>query len=137
MEAIDALGLEAVETLVRDDDVELQRLLADAGFVADGDERSGGTWMSAADRPEVAPLPDGFVLVDRALETTTPHATTSHPMQKRSGGEVETRLRQCSLYDPALDLAVRDAEGRAAGYALFWLDPGDRGRPARADAGGG
>ena len=44
-------------------------------------------------------------------------------MQRRSGGEVETRLRQCSLYDPALDLAVRDAEGRAAGYALFWLDP--------------
>ena len=93
--------------------------------------------MSAEDRPEVAPLPDGFVLVDRARETTTPHATTSHPMQKRSGGEVETRLRQCSLYDPALDLAVRDAEGRAAGYALFWLDPVTERRTARADAGGG
>jgi ribosomal protein S18 acetylase RimI-like enzyme len=118
IETIEALELEAVETLVRDDDLELQRRLAEVGFVVDEDDTSGGTWMSAADRPEVAPVPDGFVLVDRALETTTPH-----PMQKRSGGEVERRLRQCSLYDPALDLAVRDAEGLAAGYALFWFDP--------------
>jgi predicted N-acetyltransferase YhbS len=35
---------------------------------------------------------------------------------------VEARLRQCSLYDPSLDLAVEDAAGRVAGYALFWLD---------------
>src|SRR5205809_774727 len=40
--AIDALGLEAVEVLTRDDDVELRGLLADAGFVAD-DEQSGIT----------------------------------------------------------------------------------------------
>ena len=44
-------------------------------------------------------------------------------MQQRSGDEVEARLRQCSLYDPALDLAVETADGDAAGYALFWLDP--------------
>ena len=36
---------------------------------------------------------------------------------------VESRLRQCSLYDPTLDLAVEDADGRVAGYALFWFDP--------------
>ena len=35
---------------------------------------------------------------------------------------VEPRLRQCSLYDPTLDLAVEDADGRVAGYALFWFD---------------
>jgi ribosomal protein S18 acetylase RimI-like enzyme len=117
-EAIDALKLEAVETLVRDDDVELQRLLADAGFVADEDDRSGITWMDAPDRAGVATLPDGFVLVDRAQARQTPH-----PMRRRSGEEVETRLRQCSLYDPGLDLAVEAADGQIAGYALFWFDP--------------
>ena len=117
VEAIDALGLEAVEVLARDDDFELLGLLAGAGFVA-GDDRSGITWMDTQDRPEVAALPDGFVLVDRAQETTKPH-----PMRRRSGDGVEARLRQCSLYDPALDLAVEAADGQAAGYALFWFDP--------------
>jgi ribosomal protein S18 acetylase RimI-like enzyme len=117
VEAIDALGLEAVEVLARDDDLELLRLLAGTGFVAD-DGRSGITWMNAEDRPDVAALPEGFVLVDRAKETTGPH-----PMRRRSGEGVEARLRQCSLYDPALDLAVEAADGQAAGYALFWFDP--------------
>jgi GNAT superfamily N-acetyltransferase len=117
VEAIDGLGLEAVEVLARDDDFELLGLLADAGFVADN-ERSGVTWMDARDRPDVAAMPEGFVLVDRADATTRPH-----PMQRRSGEEVEARLRQCSLYDPALDLAVETGDGEAAGYALFWLDP--------------
>ena len=44
-------------------------------------------------------------------------------MVRRNGEEVEARLRQCSLYDPALDLAVETADGEAAGYALFWYDP--------------
>src|SRR5438132_10648646 len=30
---------------------------------------------------------------------------------------------KCSLYDPALDVAVETADGEAAGYALFWFDP--------------
>ena len=66
----------------------------------------------------MAALPEGFVLVDRALDTTKPH-----PMRSRSGDGVEARLRQCSLYDPALDLAVEAADGQTAGYALFWFDP--------------
>jgi GNAT superfamily N-acetyltransferase len=117
VEAIDALGLETVEVLARDDDFELPGLLADAGFVAD-DSRSGITWMNAQDRPDVAAMPEGFVLVDRAEKTTGPH-----PMRRRSGESVEARLRQCSLYDPALDFAVEDAYGEVAGYALFWFDP--------------
>jgi predicted N-acetyltransferase YhbS len=117
VEAIDGLGLEVVEVLARDDDVELLDLLAVTGF-APGDERSGTTWMDAADRPVVAGLPEGFVLVDR--DNTT---TRSHPMRRRSGEGVEARLRQCSLYDPALDLAVETAAGEVAGYALFWFDP--------------
>lgn len=73
--------------------------------------------MKADDRPAVAALPEGFALVDRARETTKPH-----PMRRRNGERVEARLRQCSLYDPALDLAVEAADGDVAGYALFWLD---------------
>jgi ribosomal protein S18 acetylase RimI-like enzyme len=111
------LGLEAVEVLARDDDVELQDLLAEAGFAADDDYQSGVTWMDAKDRPDVAALPERFVLVDRQ-GTSTPH-----PMRRRSGEEVEARLRQCSLYDPALDVAVTAADGEIAGYALFWFDP--------------
>jgi GNAT superfamily N-acetyltransferase len=118
VEAIDALGLEAVETLVRDDDIELRGLLAETGFVAADDDLSGITWMDAQNRPEVASMPEGFALVDRSEETTKPH-----PMRSRSGEGVEARLRQCSLYDPALDLAVEAADGQAAGYALFWFDP--------------
>ena len=117
VEAIDALGLAAVEVLARDDDLELLALLAGAGFVAD-DDTSGITCMNAHERPDVAALPEGFVLVDRAGKTTRPH-----PMRRRSGEGVEGRLRQCSLYDPALDLAVESAEGETAGYALFWFDP--------------
>jgi ribosomal protein S18 acetylase RimI-like enzyme len=117
VEAIDGLVLDAVEVLARDDDVELLDLLAGSGFTA-ADERSGTMWMDAADRPEVSALPEEFVLVDRAEGTTRPH-----PMRRRSGEGVDARLRQCSLYDPALDLAVETAAGETAGYALFWFDP--------------
>ena len=116
MEAVDTMRLEGVEVLARDDDVDLLDLLAEDGFVAD-DSLSGTCWMDAQDRPRVATLPEGFVLVDRARDTSTPH-----PMERRSGEEVEARLRQCSLYDPALDLAVEAAAAPTAGYALFWFD---------------
>ena len=117
LEAIDALRLDAVEVLVRDDDSELLGPLASAGYVA-GDDRSGITRMDASDRPDVTVPPQGFVLLDRTHEPAGPH-----PMRRRSGEGVEDRLRQCSLYDPALDLAVEAADGQAAGYALFWFDP--------------
>jgi predicted N-acetyltransferase YhbS len=117
VEAIDGLGLETVEVLARDDDFELLDLLLRTGFVAD-DDRSGITWLNADDRPEIAALPAGFALVDRAHETTRPH-----PMRTRNSEGVEARLRQCPLYDPALDLAVEALDGRVAGYSLFWFDP--------------
>ena len=41
----------------------------------------------------------------------------------RNGEQVEARLRQCSLYDPALDVAAETADGQVGGYALFWFDP--------------
>jgi GNAT superfamily N-acetyltransferase len=117
LEAVEGLRLEEVEVLARDDDVELLGLVVGAGFVA-GDNRYGITWMDANDRPDVAALPGGFVLVDRTQEPTKPH-----PMRRRSSDAVEARLRQCSLYDPALDLAVEAADRDVGGYALFWFDP--------------
>lgn len=117
LEVVAALGLETLEVLVRDDNAEQQQLLAELGFVADAEDRGGVTWMDAADRPAVSPLPEGFALVAREA------ARGSHPMRHRNGEEVEARLRECSLYDPALDLAVETADGETAGYALFWHDP--------------
>jgi ribosomal protein S18 acetylase RimI-like enzyme len=116
VEAIDELAIEAVDVLVGNDDAELVDLLVSAGFVV-GDE-DGTTWMDAEERPGATPLPEGFVLVDRTLDPTRPH-----PMRHRNGEQVEVRLRQCSLYDPALDLAAETADGQVAGYALFWFDP--------------
>jgi predicted N-acetyltransferase YhbS len=115
-EAIDELRPEAVEVFARDDDLGSVELLHRAGFVANSP--SGIAWMNADDRAEVVNLPEGFVLVDRADETIKPH-----PMRRRNGEGIEARLRQCSLYDPAIDVAVEAADGRVAGSALFWFDP--------------
>lgn len=116
LRTIESSGLEAVELLARDDDVELLSLLARSGFAREED-RYGVTWMNARHRPPLAAVPDGYALVDRE------RADGPHPMRKRNGEGVEARLRQCSLYDPGLDLAIEASDGRVAGYALFWFDP--------------
>jgi predicted N-acetyltransferase YhbS len=107
---------DALRVLVREDDALLVDLALQSGFTMT-DELSGTTWMDAGDRPPVAQV-DGFAIVDRVERADSPH-----PMIARNGELVEQRLRQCSLYDPALDLSVEDTDGRAAGYALFWFDP--------------
>src|SRR5436190_14214633 len=50
VEAIDSLGREAVEVLVRDDDLELPGLLAGAGLPPRAD-RAGGRWGKADEPP--------------------------------------------------------------------------------------
>jgi GNAT superfamily N-acetyltransferase len=106
---------EAFQVLVREDDARLADLAIQSGF-AMTDELSGTAWMDADHRAPVAPV-DGFAIVDRVARADCPH-----PMIARNGEFVEARLRQCSLCDPALDLAVEDADRRVAGYALFWYD---------------
>jgi len=108
---------EPVETMVRDDDDLAERQLTPAGF-RPTDDRGGMTWMAAEDRPSVDSLPSGFTLIDRASDPADRHWLT-----RRSGPDAESRLRQVSLYDPSLDLAIRAPEGSIAGYALFWIDP--------------
>jgi predicted N-acetyltransferase YhbS len=112
-------GGHPLETLVREDDDRLKTLAIQSGFTM-SDELSGTTWMDAVRHPPLAPV-DGFAIVDRVTRADRPH-----PMIPRNGEPVEERLRQCSLYEPALDLAVEDANGRPAGYALFWCDPTTR-----------
>jgi GNAT superfamily N-acetyltransferase len=107
---------EALQVLVFGDNVPLAGLAIQSGF-AMTDESAGTSWMDADHHPPVAQV-DGFTIVDRLTRGDRPH-----PMIARNGELVEPRLRQCSLYDPTLDLAVEDAEGRVAGYALFWFDP--------------
>lgn len=75
------------------------------------------SWLDAADRAAVRALPNGYTLATR-LEQDGPH-----PMIKRNGADVEARLRDCSLYDPELDLALLTGDGAVAGYAMFWADP--------------
>ncbi|HWS46475.1 MAG TPA: GNAT family N-acetyltransferase [Acidimicrobiia bacterium] len=106
----------ALEMLVRVDDALPAELAIRSGF-AMTDEVSGTAWMDAEQRAPIAPV-DGFAIVDRVTREDR-----AHPMVARNGEPVEARLQQCSLYDATLDLAVEDADGRVAGYALFWFDP--------------
>ncbi|HWC21248.1 MAG TPA: GNAT family N-acetyltransferase [Flexivirga sp.] len=104
------------EIPVDDDDAVLRRLVTDAGLTAGYSDSTA--WLRADDRGAVRPPADGFTLVDRSRRDGVPH-----PMRERNGEGVAQRLAQCSLYDPTLDLAVETADGRSAGYALFWADP--------------
>jgi predicted N-acetyltransferase YhbS len=115
LEAAAEQGGEALEVLVHEDDALLVDLALKSGF-AMTDEASGTAWMDTDQRAPVAHI-DGFAIVDRVARADRPH-----PMIARNGELVEQRLRRCSLYDPTLDLAVEDADGTVAGYALFWFD---------------
>jgi ribosomal protein S18 acetylase RimI-like enzyme len=104
------------EVPVRDDDRTFQELAERSRLTAGHQDSTA--WMDAGDRPDVQAPPEGFVLVDRTQRRDAPH-----PMRHRNGDRVATRLGQCSLYDPALDLAIETADGRIAGYSLYWFDP--------------
>ncbi len=115
LEAVAGTPDQALEVLVPGEDSPLAALALRSGFALT-DEVSGTSWMDPEHRPQIAQV-DGFAIVDRETRADRPH-----PMIARNGELVQERLRQCSLYDPALDLAVEDAEGKVGGYALFWFD---------------
>lgn len=112
-------GSPVVESLVPANDVELSAWFAVRGFAVAGESWSG--WLAASDRPAVKALPPGYQLVDRVIRGVD--AAPQHPMVARNGLDVEARLRQTTLYDPRLDLAVLAPDGSVAGYSLFWHDP--------------
>lgn len=111
------LSLDTVEVTVRDDDTMMLDAIAAAGFTATGDTGTS-SWLNSGDRPGVAPLPEGFRLLSRALTADRPHH-----MIARNGADVAARLAQCSLYEPELDLLVQAPDGDVAAYGLFWADP--------------
>ncbi len=117
IEMLERLGLGTVETSIREDDERGLRSAGSFGFEST-DERSIATWMDAGIERTWPSLPTGFHVVDRSGADGRPH-----PMIARNGEHVEARLRECSLYRPDLDLAVRGPDGDVAGYALFWADP--------------
>lgn len=100
-----------------DDTIGIAQLTA-AGLCPSNEPDIVTCWLDSDDRPRVPPLPAGYGLVARADAQDGPH-----PMIPRNGPHVEERLRQCSLYRPALDLSVTAPDGQTAGYGLFWPDP--------------
>jgi len=116
MEVVAEHPEETLQVLVFGDDAPVTDLAIRSGF-AMTDELSGTSWMDADARSPITDVA-GFTIVDRVARATRPH-----PMIARNGELVDSRLRQCSLYDPTLDLAVEDNDGTVAGYALFWFDP--------------
>ncbi len=101
---------------VSDGDRIFQGLAKRAGLTAG--HRDTTAWMHATDRPPVQAPAEGFVVTDRTEDRDAPHH-----MRHRNGDDVAQRLNECSLYDPALDLAVETVDGRVAGYSLYWFDP--------------
>ncbi len=101
-------------------EVDVMSPVSAAEVVRAGFTESVGTyavsWLDAADRAASRALPVGYTLVAR------PDQDGPHPMIGRNGADVEARLRDCSLYDPELDLALLTDDGAVAGYAMFWAD---------------
>jgi GNAT superfamily N-acetyltransferase len=113
-------GFGAVDLVAdRADDV-MREVLVGHGFAAVEDARLTvvNAWLAADARPEITTLHEDYRLSSRLDTTLRPHH-----MIHRSGRDVETRLRQTSLYRPDLDLLVLDNRDRVAAYALFWFDP--------------
>jgi GNAT superfamily N-acetyltransferase len=110
-------GFGAVELEVdRADDV-MREVLVGHGF-AIKEDGVVETWLAADARPKISPLHEDYRLSSRLDTMLRPHH-----MIHRSGPDVETRLRQTSLYRPDLDLLVLDSRDRVAAYGLFWFDP--------------
>lgn len=112
-----ASGPGAVELEVDRDDVVLQTVLTARGFSKKG-AGMVETWLAAAARPGISPLHGDYRLFKRLDTMPRPHH-----MIERGGADVETRLRQTSLYRPDLDLLILDDHDQVAAYGLFWVDP--------------
>lgn len=111
------LQIGPIETTVRDDDGATAALLEAAGFTRDADGYMTCS-MAATERAAPKPLADGY-----RLFSTAERAAVPHQMTPRNGSAVAEHLRECSLYDPDLDLYVVAPDGDVAGYGLFWADP--------------
>jgi predicted N-acetyltransferase YhbS len=110
------LGARA-EFVVRLDDSTGIGELTSAGYKQATERGVVSCWLAAASRRPIPPLAPGYRVLSRADAPDRPHVLIA-----RNGSEVESRLRECSLYTPELDLLVEAADGQVAGYGLFWPD---------------
>jgi GNAT superfamily N-acetyltransferase len=117
LERMTRLRARPLEIAVRDDDELTAALLADAGFTR-GEDSVMTCWMPASERRSIAPIADGYRLFSTADRPVHPHQ-----MIKRNGAHVAERLRECSLYDPELDLYITAPDDEIAAYGIFWADP--------------
>jgi len=115
MRAVSAYPVHSLRLILPEQNNSLLELAIQSGFKLT-DEISGTTWIDIDNRPEIRRV-DGFTVEDR-----TARSHLVHPMVARNGEFVESRLQECSLYEPTLDLAIEDKDGNVAGYALFWFD---------------
>lgn len=104
------------EIPIDNDDAEFIKLARHSGLAPLRQDTTA--WMDAADVQTPPQLAAGFLITDRAERPNVPH-----PMRHRNGEQVAERLQHCSLYDPSLDVEVLHADGRHAGYSLYWFDP--------------
>jgi GNAT superfamily N-acetyltransferase len=116
VDTLTRLRSRVIEMSLRDDDPVGISLASEAGFVAVG-ATYVSCWLDAANRPAVTQLAGGYTLYSRADAPDRPHH-----MIRRNGTHVERYLRDCSLYDPSLDLFVEAPDGSVAAYGLFWPD---------------
>ncbi len=112
-----AAGFGTVELEVDRADAVTRAVLAGHGFTIK-EEGLVETWMAADARPEISARREDYRLCSRLDTMQRPHH-----LIKRSGPDVELRLRQTSLYRPDLDLVVLDRDDNYAAHGLFWYDP--------------
>ena len=110
-------GFGTVEFAIDRADEAAYKVLANQGFTVE-EEVIVGTWLAADARPMISPLCEDYRLSSRLDTMARPHH-----MIRRSGPDVEVRLRQTTLYRDDLDLLVLDGRDTVAAYGLFWFDP--------------
>lgn len=116
-----ACGFEAVSVVIDAADDVMRAVLAGHGFAIDHDASPLSivtAWLAADARPSIRPLREDHRLLRRLDTMDRPHH-----MIRRSGPNVEARLRQTPLYRADLDLLILEAHDGVAAYALFWFDP--------------
>lgn len=114
------LGFESVDVVIDRADHVMREVLIGHGFVEERDNMLTvvDAWLTRADRTPVSSLDADYQLYSRLDTLDRPHH-----MVHRNGPDLESRLRQTSLYRPELDLLVLDASKSVAAYGLFWFDP--------------
>ena len=97
-----------------------------AALESSGWQRSGESQVQMAQEPATPPeplaLPPGFILQDE----TERDGEYPHPLSKRNGSHIVERLNECSLYNPELDLLIKDPDGTVAAHCICWVDRGNQ-----------